>query len=330
MNGRVYDYNVGRFLSVDPLIQGYGNSQGINPYSYIMNNPLSGTDPTGYAIEEKTEKVKVAQTGSRIKKTVGTKTTTTVTDDKTGEVTNVTTATVMNNGNFSVNSTSYSNGKAESTTIAGGNYKAGTGASATFDIGSQEQISKSSTGAASGSSGGSFSSSWCYQGACRTGVAYDLDVRSLDEIDQGLENLTSYMSMAAGLFSIPSMVRSFFTKGAKEASDQVSDTFTDSKQGDFSISDWSGYPDGVPRPDGPFNLVEGADYDAARKAANAANNKIRQTQGLRGQPVDVHEVKPVKFGGSPTDPANKVILDRTKHRKEVTPWWNKLQKAVGG
>lgn len=33
MNGRVYGYNLGRFLSVDPLIQAPGNSQGINPYS---------------------------------------------------------------------------------------------------------------------------------------------------------------------------------------------------------------------------------------------------------------------------------------------------------
>ncbi len=48
MNGRVYDYNLGRFLSVDPFIQAPGNSQSLNPYSYIMNNPLAGTDPTGY------------------------------------------------------------------------------------------------------------------------------------------------------------------------------------------------------------------------------------------------------------------------------------------
>ena len=47
MNGRVYDYNVGRFLSVDPFVHGTG-SQGINPYSYILNNPLAGTDPSGY------------------------------------------------------------------------------------------------------------------------------------------------------------------------------------------------------------------------------------------------------------------------------------------
>ena len=49
MNGRVYDYNLGRFMSVDPVIQSPTNSQSINPYSYIMNNPLSGTDPTEYA-----------------------------------------------------------------------------------------------------------------------------------------------------------------------------------------------------------------------------------------------------------------------------------------
>jgi hypothetical protein len=48
MNGRVYDYNVGRFLSVDPFVHGEAGSQGINPYSYVFNNPMAGTDPSGY------------------------------------------------------------------------------------------------------------------------------------------------------------------------------------------------------------------------------------------------------------------------------------------
>ncbi|MEH8019543.1 hypothetical protein MN202_20095, partial [Rheinheimera muenzenbergensis] len=52
MNGRAYDYNLGRFLSVDPFIQSPSNSQSLNPYSYIMNNPLAGTDPTGYIAVE--------------------------------------------------------------------------------------------------------------------------------------------------------------------------------------------------------------------------------------------------------------------------------------
>ncbi|MEQ1514309.1 MAG: SpvB/TcaC N-terminal domain-containing protein [Lysobacteraceae bacterium] len=49
MNGRAYDYNLGRFTGVDPFIQFPLNSQSLNPYSYILNNPLSGTDPSGYA-----------------------------------------------------------------------------------------------------------------------------------------------------------------------------------------------------------------------------------------------------------------------------------------
>ncbi|WP_342807718.1 hypothetical protein [Alteromonas sp. M12] len=35
-------------MSVDPFIQMPESSQSINPYSYIMNNPMAGTDPTGY------------------------------------------------------------------------------------------------------------------------------------------------------------------------------------------------------------------------------------------------------------------------------------------
>ena len=53
MNGRAYDFNLGRFYGVDPFIQFPGNSQSLNPYAYLMNNPLAGTDPTGYAEESR-------------------------------------------------------------------------------------------------------------------------------------------------------------------------------------------------------------------------------------------------------------------------------------
>jgi RHS repeat-associated protein len=46
MGGRVFDPNLGRFLSVDPIAG--GGSQGLNPYSYLANRPFSGTDPSGY------------------------------------------------------------------------------------------------------------------------------------------------------------------------------------------------------------------------------------------------------------------------------------------
>jgi RHS repeat-associated protein len=49
MTGRAYDPALGRFLSADPLVQNIKNSQSLNPYSYVMNNPLSHVDPTGYA-----------------------------------------------------------------------------------------------------------------------------------------------------------------------------------------------------------------------------------------------------------------------------------------
>jgi RHS repeat-associated protein len=49
MNGRVYDPALGRFLSVDPVYQAPTNMQSLNPYSYVLNNPLSLTDPSGYS-----------------------------------------------------------------------------------------------------------------------------------------------------------------------------------------------------------------------------------------------------------------------------------------
>lgn len=48
MNGRVYDPKLGRFLQADPHIQAPSDSQNLNRYSYVNNNPLSYTDPTGY------------------------------------------------------------------------------------------------------------------------------------------------------------------------------------------------------------------------------------------------------------------------------------------
>ena len=48
MNGRVYDPLVGRFLSADPFIQSPYNLQSYNRYSYVMNNPLGYSDPSGY------------------------------------------------------------------------------------------------------------------------------------------------------------------------------------------------------------------------------------------------------------------------------------------
>jgi RHS repeat-associated protein len=48
MNGRVQDAITGRFLSADPYIAEPGFTQAWNRYSYVNNNPMSFTDPSGF------------------------------------------------------------------------------------------------------------------------------------------------------------------------------------------------------------------------------------------------------------------------------------------
>ena len=48
MNGRIYDAKLGRFLQADPIIQEPYITQSLNRYSYVWNNPLNSTDPSGY------------------------------------------------------------------------------------------------------------------------------------------------------------------------------------------------------------------------------------------------------------------------------------------
>jgi RHS repeat-associated protein len=48
MGGRIYDSHIGRFMQADPFVQAPTDSQNHNRYSYVLNNPLSYTDPSGY------------------------------------------------------------------------------------------------------------------------------------------------------------------------------------------------------------------------------------------------------------------------------------------
>jgi RHS repeat-associated protein len=49
MGGRVQDPMLGRFLSADPFVSDPDNTQNYNRYAYVYNNPLTYTDPSGFA-----------------------------------------------------------------------------------------------------------------------------------------------------------------------------------------------------------------------------------------------------------------------------------------
>lgn len=47
MNARTYDASVGQMMQADSIIPDINNSQGLNRFAYVYNNPLSYKDPTG-------------------------------------------------------------------------------------------------------------------------------------------------------------------------------------------------------------------------------------------------------------------------------------------
>ncbi len=48
-NARYYDPELGRFVQADTEAD-LANPQDLNPYTYVNNNPLNLTDPTGHAV----------------------------------------------------------------------------------------------------------------------------------------------------------------------------------------------------------------------------------------------------------------------------------------
>lgn len=62
MNGRVQDAITGRFLSPDPLTADSAAAQSYNRYSYVINNPLTWIDPSGFRQECFTETIDEGET----------------------------------------------------------------------------------------------------------------------------------------------------------------------------------------------------------------------------------------------------------------------------
>jgi hypothetical protein len=52
-NARYYDPKLARFISPDTIVPDPRNPQALNRYSYVLNNPLKYTDPTGHGFFSK-------------------------------------------------------------------------------------------------------------------------------------------------------------------------------------------------------------------------------------------------------------------------------------
>jgi RHS repeat-associated protein len=97
-------------------------------------------------------------------------------------------------------------------------------------------------------------------------------------------------------------------------------------EGSFSIVNWKGYPSWGFKPTGPFRILEGQEYSSARALADKTNAAIhRANPYLDG--LQIHELQPVKFGGSPTSSANKVYLTPSQH-SQYSKFWSSFLRNM--
>jgi RHS repeat-associated protein len=71
MNGRMYDALLGRMLSPDRYVQDATSTQAYNRYSYVMNNPLKYTDPSGWIAYNKQREYAMEPDANNYRSTTG-------------------------------------------------------------------------------------------------------------------------------------------------------------------------------------------------------------------------------------------------------------------
>lgn len=74
MNGRIYDPVIARMLSADPTVPDPSDLQAFNRYSYVLNNPLRYTDPSGFSSEDddddKNEEIEESSEGDDLSESI--------------------------------------------------------------------------------------------------------------------------------------------------------------------------------------------------------------------------------------------------------------------
>lgn len=76
-----------------------------------------------------------------------------------------------------------------------------------------------------------------------------------------------------------------------------------------------------------IRLLKGAEYNSARSLANSTNAAMRKANPEMFRGLQIHEIHPVKYGGSPTDFSNKIFLTPSQHA-QYTNFWNSLMKST--
>jgi len=338
MNGRLYDPILNRMLSADNEVPSALSTQGYNRYSYAFNNPLLYTDPDG----EHPGILIGAIIGGVVNLTVGL---------IRGEVKN------LRDGLFYLGTGAAIGALAGAT---GGASLAATGLSGASIAGGAV------AGAVGGAVGGALTEATnaTYQTLIYGAPGRNIGRRALQGFIGGAVSGAVIGGVVGGiqawrnpakpnLFSgrevAPGRTRWSFNNSANydkaegvveigdiigewpdgrqftQVSGNIGETFT---EGSFSVFDWTGYPTvgNVPKPTGPFRILEGAEYDTARKLANQTNEALKKA-GIFPRGTDIHEIHPVKFGGSPTDLANKIALSRPMHTP-YTNWWNNFLRIM--
>ena len=328
MKGRMYDPKIGRFLTPDPRIGGNPlRSQNLNHYSYVANNPLSFFDPTGFERME----VNLAPPEGDVEITVfvdsdPSDTSITYVFPDGGYAPGIVGERVWGPvNNFGWGDVSRVNVKPLVDQIDASNKKALIKAAHAYAVavilrflGPKGTVLLAGVGLLDPSPASAPPSDGTFQpapqpSALRIAVGVGLPA-VLGALGKG----------RGGGGADPEQIASIENQLGQEAAAAEEASYP---EGTFSISDWSGYPGNV-RPAGPFRVLEGAEYDEARNAASAANDAMRRLNRAAYQGNQIHEIQPVKFGGSPTDMANKMVTPTPLHY-QYTSWWNKLQSDLG-
>jgi hypothetical protein len=100
-------------------------------------------------------------------------------------------------------------------------------------------------------------------------------------------------------------------------------------EGEFSVVDWSSYPQDVPRPTRTRLLPQGVEYELGRELANRENASLQggiRRRRLFATAHEIHEIQPVKFGGNPVYVGNKIALPPAVHA-QLTSFWRRILES---